>query len=133
MSREVTKQHQTFEQIKQVNEHGSEYWMARKLTKVLGYSEFRNFLPVIEKAKTAYRKSGQPISDHFVEMHEMVDIGSGARREMDSLALSRYACYLIVQNCNSSNPGNTMPEELPTPEQRIKQIERKQKKLGKGK
>ncbi|MCU7859295.1 MAG: hypothetical protein KZQ86_05570 [Candidatus Thiodiazotropha sp. (ex Lucinoma kastoroae)] len=104
MSRKVTKQHQTFEEIKQVNEHDSEYWMARKLAKVLGYSEFRNFLPVIEKAKTACRKSGQAVSDHFVEMNEMVDIGSGARREMDSLALSRYACYLIVQNGDSSKP-----------------------------
>ena len=94
----MQEHHQTFEEIKQTSRHGAEYWMARRLSKILGYSEFRNFLPVIEKAKKACKNSGQAISDHFVEMHEMVDIGSGAQREMESYALSRYACYLISQN-----------------------------------
>jgi len=104
MSKQITNHHQTFEEIKRINEHGAEYWMARRLAKVLDYSEYRNFLPVIEKAKTACRKSGQAIADHFVEMHEMVDIGSGAKRKMESCALSRYACYLVVQNADSSKP-----------------------------
>jgi len=105
MSKKIVQQHHnTFEEIKQANQHGDEFWMARKLSRVLDYAEFRNFLPVIEKAKNACKNSGQAISDHFVEIHEMVDIGSGAQREMNSYALSRYACYLIVQNADSSKP-----------------------------
>lgn len=90
--------HETFEGLKEINEYGQEYWMARRLSKILEYAEFRNFLPVIEKARKACENSGQSVDDHFVEMHEMVPIGSGAEREMPSWALSRYACYLIVQN-----------------------------------
>jgi len=105
MSKKVTQQHhQTFEEIKKINQNGGEYWMARKLSRILGYAEFRNFLPVIEKAKNSCKNSGQAISDHFVEVHEMVNIGSGAQREMDSYALSRYACYLIVQNGDPTKP-----------------------------
>lgn len=105
MSKKMSQQHhQTFEDIKQISRHGDEYWMARKLSKTLGYAEFRNFIPVIEKAKKSCENSGQPVSDHFVELHEMVDIGSGAQREMDSYALSRYACYLTVQNGDPSKP-----------------------------
>jgi len=98
------KHHQTFEKIKQVSEHGQEYWMARSLSKILDYAEFRNFIPVIEKAKKACKNSSQSVQDHFVEMHEMVLLGSGAERKMDSWALSRYACYLIVQNGDPSKP-----------------------------
>ncbi len=98
------KHHQTFEQIKQVNECDQEFWWARKLGKVLEYVEYRNFLPVIEKAMVACENSGQEIADHFVEVHEMVPIGSGAEREMPSFALSRYACYLIVQNGDPTKP-----------------------------
>jgi DNA-damage-inducible protein D len=98
------KHYQTFEEIKQVSPDGSEFWMARQLSKILNYAEFRNFLPVIEKAKRACANSGQLVENHFVEMHEMVPIGSGAEREMESYALSRYACYLIVQNGDPSKP-----------------------------
>ena len=104
-SKEIEKKHhQTFEEIKQTGGNGSDYWMARQLAKILDYAEFRNFLPVIEKAKKACQNSGQPIEDHFVEMHEMVPIGSGAERKMESYAFSRYACYLIVQNSDPSKP-----------------------------
>jgi DNA-damage-inducible protein D len=94
--------HPTFESIRRVNQHGQDFWSARELGKVLGYSEYRNFLPVIEKAKESCNKSGHVVSDHFVEYHEMIDIGKGAQREMPSVALSRYACYLIVQNADPS-------------------------------
>lgn len=101
----IEKQHhQTFENIKQLGSDGTEFWMARQFGKILNYSEFRNFLPVIEKAKKACTNSGQPVENHFVEMHEMVLIGSGAERKMESYALSRYACYLIVQNADPSKP-----------------------------
>ena len=98
------RHHQTFENIKQQGNDGSEFWLARQLGKILDYAEYRNFLPVIEKAKKACDNSGQPIENHFVEMHEMVSIGSGAERQMESYALSRYACYLIVQNGDPSKP-----------------------------
>ena len=98
------RQSQTFEKIKYINSEGTEYWLARQLAKILNYAEYRNFLPVIEKAKRACYNSGQPIENHFVEMHELVQIGSGAERGLNSYALSRYACYLIVQNGDPSKP-----------------------------
>lgn len=105
MSIEIQKKHhRTFEKLKQVNKFGMEFWSSRHLAKVLGYAEYRNFLPVIDRAKTACANSEQQIVDHFVDMHEMVEIGSGAKREMTSVALSRYACYLIVQNADPSKP-----------------------------
>jgi DNA-damage-inducible protein D len=90
----------TFDAIKRTNEHGQDCWSARELGKILGYAEFRNFLPVIEKAKEACKNSGHAVENHFVDSHEMVDIGSGAKREMPTVILSRYACYLIVQNAD---------------------------------
>ena len=101
MSKETSKNNQMiFEQIRQLDEHGNEFWGARQLSKVLDYAEFRNFLPVIARAKEACQNSGQAIENHFVDFHEMVPIGSGAFREMESIKLSRYACYLIVQNAD---------------------------------
>lgn len=98
------KHHQTFEGMREVDESGREFWTARKLAKVLEYSEYRHFLPVIEKAKDACRNSGYEISDHFEEFLGMVDIGSGARREVPDVRFSRYACYLIVQNGDPTKP-----------------------------
>jgi DNA-damage-inducible protein D len=91
-----------FEQIKETDENRNEFWTARKISKVLEYAEYRNFLPVIERAKAACKNSGQLVENHFVDYHEMVAIGSGAERQMESIKLSRYACYLIVQN---ADPG----------------------------
>ena len=90
----------TFENLRRTNVAGSDCWSARELGKVLGYAEYRNFLPVLEKAKQACNNSRNNVLDHFVDSHEMVDIGSGARREMPTMVLSRYACYLIVQNAD---------------------------------
>lgn len=91
-----------FEQIKRFDENGNEYWSARDLCKVLEYLEYRNFQPVIERAKEACQNSGHQLSDHFVDMHEMIEIGKGGKRSVESHKLSRYACYLIVQN---ADPG----------------------------
>jgi DNA-damage-inducible protein D len=91
-----------FEKIKQINEYGQEFWSARELAKLIEYTDFRNFVNVIEKAKQACFNSGQEVYDHFVEVNEMVQIGSGATREMKSFTLSRYACYLIIQNADPS-------------------------------
>ncbi|MFN0034092.1 MAG: DNA damage-inducible protein D [Saprospiraceae bacterium] len=89
-----------FEQIKRLDENGTEYWSARDLSKALEYLEYRNFLPAIERAKEACQNSGQIVADHFVDIHEMVVIGSKAERQIESVQLSRYACYLIVQNAD---------------------------------
>ena len=84
----------TFERIKRVSPQGNESWSARDLARVLEYSVFRNFQPVIEKAKEACAKSGHAVADHFAEFRNMVDIGSGAQREIEDCLLYRYACYL---------------------------------------
>lgn len=103
MANELSKKGQSiFEQIRQVDEHGNEYWGARQLAKALDYTDFRNFLSVIGKAKEACKNSGHTVEDHLVDFNEMVPIGSGAQREMESVKLSRYACYLIVQNADPS-------------------------------
>jgi DNA-damage-inducible protein D len=91
-----------FEKIRHMSLEGNEYWLARELSQILEYSEFRHFLPVIEKAKQACRNSGQVIHSHFEDILEMVNIGSGAKREISDVKMSRYACYLIVQNSDPS-------------------------------
>lgn len=103
MTKELINQNSNlFEQIKRTDENSNEFWTARTLAKALDYTDFRNFLTVIEKAKEACVNSGQPIKNHLVEFNEMVPIGSGAERSMPSYKLSRYACYLIVQNADPS-------------------------------
>ena len=77
---------------------GLEFWFARDLQKLLDYDEWRNFLNVVEKAKTACKTSEQNIQDHFVDINKKVKIGSEAEREIDDIMLTRYACYLIAQN-----------------------------------
>jgi len=78
--------------------------LARPLAKVLDYSEYRHFLPVLERAKEACRNSNQAVEDHFEDVLAMVEIGSGAKRELPDVKLSRYACYLVVQNGDPSKP-----------------------------
>ena len=91
----------SFENIKHIDEYGKEYWLARELQKVLEYKEWRKFNGVIEKAKIACDNSSINVNDHFVAADKMVKIGSGALRKQVDYKLSRYACYLIVQNADS--------------------------------
>ena len=77
---------------------GVEYWMARDIQELLDYTEWRNFLLVIDKAKTACINFGQDIGNHFVDANKMVKLGSGSERQIDDMMLTRYACYLIAQN-----------------------------------
>jgi len=103
MENNLSKRAQTiFEQIRQVDENGNEFWSARELGKVLEYSEFRHFIPVIDRAKEACKNSGFSVSDHFEDILDMIELGKGAKRSVDSIKLSRYACYLIVQNADPS-------------------------------
>ncbi|MGL4723812.1 MAG: DNA damage-inducible protein D [Scandinavium sp.] len=97
-------QYQPFEAIKHTGSDGIEFWSARDLAKILEYSEYRHFRPVVDKAIEACSKSGQLPKDHFEEILAMVRIGSGADRELKDLKLSRYACYLVVQNGDPSKP-----------------------------
>ena len=100
----VGSHRQTFESIKRSDERSGEFWLARELAPVLEYPFHQHFSPVIEKARTACAKVGHEPNDHFTDIREMVDIGSGARREISDVRLSRYACYLIVQNGDPSKP-----------------------------
>lgn len=87
-----------FEAAGQVDDDGNKFWLARDYATLLEYSDYRNFLNTMEKAKIACRNSGHDPLDHFVDVTEMVVIGSGAEREIDDVRLSRYACYLTAQN-----------------------------------
>jgi DNA-damage-inducible protein D len=96
---EIEQAHyKTFEDLKQVNDNGMDFWYARDLQIVLDYSSWEKFKRVISKAITACEKSKQPATDHFSQVVKMVRIGSGAERQVEDFELSRYACYLIVQN-----------------------------------
>lgn len=100
----IEQHHATFEGIKQMDADGNEFWSARDLGPLLDYQQWRNFKPVIDKAIQACEQSGQSVADHFADVRKMVDLGSGAQREIEDFHLSRYACYLVVQNGDSSKP-----------------------------
>ena len=102
--KEITSSYtdKTFDGIKHIDEYGNEYWFARELQKVLEYKEWRNFLKVINTAKISCLNSKSIVEDHFVEVNKMVEIGSKTKRKIQDYKLSRYACYLIVQNADPS-------------------------------
>lgn len=98
MSELVKYSEQTFESIKHINEYGEEYWLARELQGVLEYARWENFSKVIDRAQKACENTGFNVQDHFRDVTKMVQLGSGAEREIDDVMLSRYACYLVVMN-----------------------------------
>ena len=93
-----------FDAIRHFDENGVEYWLARELYPLLGYSRWQRFLPVVTKAKEACVSSNINVEDHFTSVGKMVELGSGSTRELEDIALSRYACYLIVQNGDPTKP-----------------------------
>lgn len=105
MSEETNAAHVSpFEAIRREDADGNEYWSARDLAKVLGYVRWDKFKNAIEKAEVACENSGQAVSDHFSHVGKMIDLAKGAKRQVDDVHLSRYACYLIVQNADPSKP-----------------------------
>ena len=96
MSNEITP----FEAIRRTNPAGNEFWSSRDFAKVLGYVNYRHFEAVIAKAKTACLNSGQQVADHFVGSDQMIEIGKGGQRAVQMVMMSRYACYLVIQNAD---------------------------------
>lgn len=100
MSNIVSYSEKVFEDIKHITDDGIEFWYGRELQKVLEYAKWDNFKNTIEKAKTSCENSNINVLDHFASGSNMVELGSGAQREIQDIILSRYACYLIVQNAD---------------------------------
>ena len=98
------RHHVTFESLRRVDDDGNEYWLARELRTVLEYETWRSFRAVIGKAMTAAEQVNQPANDHFAEVGKLIETGHGAHRSVEDFKLSRYACYLIVQNGDPSKP-----------------------------
>lgn len=120
-----------FEQIKKIDENG-EYWLARELSTILEYPDYMKFKPVIAKAITACEKSGQQPRNHFSHVSGMVSIGSGAKREVDDVKLTRYACYLIVQNASSEKEVVALGQTYFAVQTRLQEIQQMEEyaKLG---
>ena len=159
MSKLIAKEYQGFEQIKHTDENGNEYWLARELAPVLEYTEWRNFSKVIDRAMLACRNSGFNIPDHFVEVNKTVEMPSKARpKSIVNYRLSRYACYLVVQNGDPRKEiiatgqtyfaiqtrrqevrrtiervGGVLPENQPTPAKSYQEIQAEQLKKLKSK
>ncbi|MBO7244612.1 MAG: DNA damage-inducible protein D [Alphaproteobacteria bacterium] len=93
-----------FDKIRYYDDNNVEYWSARELYSILEYKDWRNFENVVSKAKEACKNSDHAIVDHFVDVTKMVKLGSGSEREIEDVLLSRYACYLIIQNADPSKP-----------------------------
>lgn len=119
-----------FEKIKRINEEGYEYWLARDLSKLLEYTEYRKFLNPINKAMESCKNNGEAVEDHFVQVSDMVKIGSGAEREVDDIILSRFACYLVVQNADPSKKNVALGQAYFAVKTREKElIEEEEQKL----
>ncbi len=137
MENQLSKHHTTvFESIKEIDENGNEYWGARKLSKVLEYSEFRHFLPVIERAKEACNNSGHSVSDHFEDYLEEIVHGKGARQTEEKLRRdnikgkqkANQTHYEVGKKVRKTieEIGGTMPENLPAADN-IKKLEKARK------
>ncbi len=116
----------TFESIKHIDEYGKEYWSARELMQALKYKKWDKFINVIKNAEIACSKSANLVTDHFLQVGKMVEIGSGAKRKQKDYKLTRYACYLIVQNANPKKESVALGQTyfaIQTRKQEISELE----------
>ena len=97
----VIKTEKIFEEIKHIDESGVEFWYARELMEIMEYTQWRNFLKVIDKAMEACKNSNINVREHFADVSKMIQIANNAERVVDDYKLTRYACYLIAQNGDS--------------------------------
>src|ERR1700694_1252100 len=93
-----------FNSIKQVNPYGAEYWSARDLSLLLGYSLWQNFDYVIKRAMKACEQSGNDLDNHFIDSNKMITLGKGGKRKVKDYILSKFACYLVAQNSDPAKP-----------------------------
>ena len=120
----ATKSHVSpFEQIKRANDDGSEFWSSRDFALVLGYVQYRNFEAVIRKAKLACFNSGHEVADHFADVSKMIAVGKGAQREVNDVLMSRYACYLCVQNSDPAKEIVALGQTYFATQTRIQEIQ----------
>lgn len=132
MSNLQAEEYKNFEEIKKIREDGTEYWNSRELSEVLQYKKWENFSKVIDRAKLACDNSGLSIQDHFPEVRKMVEIGSNTERELLDYELSRYACYLIVQNGDPRKEVIALGQTyfaIQTRKQEVKRLKDKKTKL----
>jgi DNA-damage-inducible protein D len=118
-----------FESIKHINEFGSEYWLARELQVALEYTQWRNFIGVIQKAMLACSNAGFEVEDHFANTSKMIELAKGAKREVIDYALSRYACHLIVQNGDPDKEVIALGQTYFSIKTREREIEEEYEKL----
>jgi DNA-damage-inducible protein D len=157
MSILLAPEYKTFEEIKRISDDGNEFWYAREFSETLEYVQWRNFVKVLERAMLACTNSGYAVLDHFAEVSKTIEMPKSASKKVKDYKLSRYACYLIVQNGDPRKEvialgqtyfaiqtrrqevrgtiervGGTMPENLPLPSKSISAVEKEQlKKLTK--
>jgi DNA-damage-inducible protein D len=117
----------TMEQLeaaKRTTPKGGEYWMARDIQQILGYSKWENFYAVIERASESCRKGQQDVADHFLGIRKMIEVGKGAKVPTDDFCLTRYACYLVAMNGESSKPEIASAQRYFAVQTRLQEIDR---------